>query len=72
LFSFEWQERSICVDFTLDGVEEALLQRRSDSHKLRRRICCCFLLLLCLVVLVIVVIVISLYLSQGQRIFGSV
>ncbi|XP_046447402.1 serine-rich adhesin for platelets-like [Daphnia pulex] len=66
------QERSICVDFTLDGVEEALLQRRSDSHKLRRRICCCFLLLLCLVVLVIVVIVISLYLSQGQRIFGSV
>ncbi|KAI9563978.1 hypothetical protein GHT06_007716 [Daphnia sinensis] len=65
------QERSMCVDFTLDGVEEALLQRRSDSHKLRRRLCCCLLLLLCLVVLVIVVIVISLYLSQGQMIFGS-
>ncbi|XP_057371159.1 uncharacterized protein LOC130692103 [Daphnia carinata] len=65
------QERSMCVDFTLDGVEEALLQRRSDSHKLRRRVCCCLLLLLCLVVLVIVVIVISLYLSQGQMIFGS-
>lgn len=60
------------MDFTLDGGEVSLLQRRSDNDKLRRRLCCCVLLLLCLAVLVVVVIGISLYLSHGQKIFGSV
>lgn len=59
------------MDFTLDGGDVALLQRRSHSDKLRRRLCCCVLLLLCFSVMIVVVIGISLYLSHGEKIFGS-
>ena len=66
------QENTVCLDFTLDSGNVSLIQRRSVNQKLRKRLCCCVLLLLAVGVVIVVVVGISLYLTHGQKYFGSI
>ena len=71
ILSLHQMSGALCADFTLDGSSAQQLKRQSAAAAHQRRCCRWLLLLLALAVFFGVMIAVSLYITGGRKVFGS-